>query len=261
MEITTRIEQKIKLRTVIVAVIVSILTGCGVIPKYYHAAPITGQVIDKETGEPVAGVHVAVYWQYYDSTFVIYAEGDMPTIVNGVSETITDKNGKFYVASWEDYVYGLNELGTESPIIGLYKKGYVFKRVSNYIDSWGNENGRILANRNYPTKKQTEDGEVHLSIWNNFPAELEKTNNDINKKVLSLSKAEEFIRRIRFSNDKICHQKFIKNLIAAYISEAKEMKTLLKKLPKEKVGEIRYSTTFIKYLNTDIGCVQEKSRP
>lgn len=254
MEITTRMVLQIKSGIILVLVIASILTGCGIVPKYYQAAPITGKVIDIETGEPVGGVHVAVYWQYYDSTFVIYAEGDMPTIVKGVSETLTDQNGNFHVPSWEGYVYGLNELGNESPIIGLYKKGYVFKQVSNFTSSWGNENHRILENRNYPEKKQTEDGVVYLSIWDRFPIEIEKIDNDINKIILSLNTADRFIDRIRFSRDKVCHQKFIKNFISAYTSEAKEVKKLLKNLPKENDHRIRYPALFNTYSHIDLDC-------
>lgn len=224
---------------------------------HYKAAPISGKVVDKETGEPIEGVHVAVYWQYYSNGFVIYSENDYPTKVGGVSETITDEKGEFHIPCWEVYFTDQNKIGGESPIIGLYKKGYVFNRVSNFTSSWGNENSLAFENRNFPRIKHTEDGEVHLSIWNNFPAELEKTNNDINKIVLSLYEYKRFLRRIRFSEDKICHQKFIKKFISAYITEAKEVKELLKKLPKEKESEIRYSTTFIKYLNTDLGCVEE----
>lgn len=218
---------------------------------HYKAGPVSGQVIDIETGEPLDGVNVAVYWQLYYNGFVIYSESDQATIVKGVYETATDKDGRFFIPGWEGYINDdQNKVGSESPIIGLYKQGYLFKQVSNFTSSWGNENHRILENRNFPREKQTEDGVVHLSIWDDFPIELEKSDNNIKKITSALNKADRFIDRVRSSRNKICHKKYIENFIAAYSVEA----TRVKKLIKEKHQDENIVDLFNTYSDIDFDC-------
>lgn len=204
------------------AMAVGIVSGCRYTSHQYQAAPITGQVIDKETGKSLEGVHVAVYWQLYDESNILGGLGGrVATDVIGVSETITDKDGYYHIPGWGPEVVSGNYLGEESPMIGFYKSGYKFRQLYN-------SNMTLLVTKDYISEKheyskqETEKGDVYTSTWDGVVIELERQSDDVQKRIYNLQNAHRFIRSILWG--KGCESKSIKNFILAYSKEAKEVK-------------------------------------
>lgn len=210
------------------AMAVGIVSGCRYTSHQYQAAPITGQVVDKETGKPLEGVHVAVYWQLYDESNILGGLGGrVATDAIGVSETITDKDGYYHIPGWGPEVVSGNYLGEESPMIGFYKSGYKFRQLYN-------SNMTLLVTKDYISEKyeyskqETEKGDVYTSTWDGVVIELDKESDEIGKIISNLENVDSFIDQIL--RPKECESRLIKNFIADYTKRAEEIKS---KYPKE----------------------------
>jgi len=99
-----------KKKHIVLIAIVAILAILGVTTSFLKS--ISGAVVDAETGTPIEGAVVLVEWTRRMGI------GDYHTVSVRAGETITDKEGKFYV------------LGPLHPFVDpqdvtVYKKGYV----------------------------------------------------------------------------------------------------------------------------------------
>lgn len=240
MENSFNVVPQIRSGIVVFLIIALFMAGCGIIPHRYQAAPITGQVIDKETGEPLEGVHVAVYWQLYDETSGLAAlAGRVPSDVMGVSETVTDNEGYYYIPGWgPEYEVG-DYLGEESPIIGFYKPGYLFRKESNSKMTLVMKNNYISEDYEY-SKKKTEKGDVYTSMWDGVVIDLRKESDNVDRIISSLENVDGFIDRIL--HGKGCRSKFIEDLIFNYSIEAKKIKDIIKEKYPQKYRFAKFST-------------------
>jgi hypothetical protein len=92
---------------------------------------ISGTVVDAETGKPVEGAVVLVEWTRRVGI------GDYHTVSVRAAETITDKEGKFYV-------FGPLHPFVDPQDVTVYKKGYV---------AWNNK----FIFPDYAHRKQSQD--------------------------------------------------------------------------------------------------------
>jgi len=102
------------LSIVIVVLLAGYTKGCAYLP-------ITGTVVDAETGKPIEGAVVLVEWTIKKGI------GDKHTESVKVAEVVTDKDGKFGLP-------GCYRLFLETPDLTIYKRGYV-AWSSNYVFS------------------------------------------------------------------------------------------------------------------------------
>lgn len=91
-------------RLLIIVLMMLLLTGC-----YW---PISGIVVDAETGKPIEGAVVLVEWTK------THGIGEHWTESYKVAETLTDKDGKFTLP-------GCFSPFVNEPDVTIYKKGYV----------------------------------------------------------------------------------------------------------------------------------------
>jgi hypothetical protein len=240
MENSFNVKRKIKAAGAIVLLSVISLAGYYILqPDYNHykAAPISGKVVDKETGKPVEGVHVAVYWQLYDNSLLGGLGGRVATDVIGVSETITDKDGYYHIPGWEKDVGDENYLGEESPMIGFYKTGYKFKQVYN-------SNMTLLVNKDYISegyeysKKKTEDGDIYLSTWDGVVVKIDKEGDDFAKRKYNLENTYRFVDQVL--SGKGCESEHIIKFILAYSENAEGLKKIIKNKYPEKQRYIKF---------------------
>lgn len=237
MENSFNVNMRVVFRYFSLALIACLVSSCGIIPHRYQAAPISGKVIDKETGKPVEGVHVAVYWQLYDDSVLGGLGGRVATDVIGVSETVTDEKGFYHIPGWgPEYVSG-DYLGEESPMIGFYKTGYEFEEVFN-------SNMTLLVNKDYISegyeysKKETEKGDVYISNWDGLIVKLDKEESDVDKIKLNLENTYRFIDRIMRGEG--CESKLVEKLILEYSENAKSLKKLIQEKYPEKQRYIKF---------------------
>jgi hypothetical protein len=100
----------------------------------YSAAPISAQVLDAETGRPVAGVYVVADWQLLGGL-----EGGSNIGAVTVMETQTDETGRFRFPAWgpkeivnPSGVYSNARVRNRAPGLTLFKSGYEYAVMVNY---------------------------------------------------------------------------------------------------------------------------------
>src|SRR5262245_4187710 len=90
-------------------------------PDAYSAAPIHGRVVDAETQQPLAGVHVVAQW-ILNTGILLHAE----TIQRfHILETVTDANGEYKLPGWGPKPRPtLSRLEEDDPRLTFFKPGY-----------------------------------------------------------------------------------------------------------------------------------------
>lgn len=106
-----------------IASAVALTTGCG----FYSAAPISAQVIDSETREPLGNVNVVAAWEVKGGL----EGGNVSGYVN-VLETVTAADGTFSIPSWGPRInLYLGKIRLEAPQLFFFRGGYRFHTVAN----------------------------------------------------------------------------------------------------------------------------------
>lgn len=105
-------------KLLLILLLLSAISGCYSPTGCY--GPMTGTVVDAETGNPIEDAIVYVEW-----TVTTGLPGLKSANTYAVTEKVTDKNGKFTI------VGVLNPM-VNRPVVVVYKKGYVAWR-SDYI--------------------------------------------------------------------------------------------------------------------------------
>jgi hypothetical protein len=101
-------------------------------PFYYSALPISGKLVDEESGEPLKGAIVIAIWQL-EKGFGL--EGTIPSRFMKVSEVLTDQEGHYFIEDWGPLRRpGGTYLGNFSPLLIYFKDGYIGMGRSNYAD-------------------------------------------------------------------------------------------------------------------------------
>ena len=129
----------------------------------YSAKPISAQVIDAETNEPLADVIVLSAWTLED------IGGGWGGVLR-VEETVSDQRGSFAFAGWGPQTVPsspdgrLWRLDTAQPVLYAFKPGYRLKVAANHLDTW-------------PLGKPSWTGDpVRASEWNGKQIKMERFN-------------------------------------------------------------------------------------
>ena len=112
--------------------------------------PKHGQVVDKETGAPIEGVHVIANWEGYA---LIGARSDC----HHLDAAVTDKKAMFRIPI---YFEGVDLLKESERTLGFYKRGYVDARYSS--NEWLND-GKI-----WYLKKEVQNNEARIKELENM---------------------------------------------------------------------------------------------
>ena len=95
----------------------------GFQPPFYFAKDIRATVVDEATGDPVPDVVVVALWELRQ----IAARPRLH-----VAEAVTDAQGRFHIPGWGPKLRPpLAELGDRSPLLLLFKRGFVPLRLHN----------------------------------------------------------------------------------------------------------------------------------
>lgn len=98
------------------------LPACASAPLILYGKTIDGQVVDAQTGQPIAGAHVMYLW---DSASVPVPGQIKPSreVCYHAAAAVTDAQGRFHIAAWEKpQPYALPN---REPYSWAYARGYV----------------------------------------------------------------------------------------------------------------------------------------
>lgn len=143
------------------------LSGCGLLEvNSYKADPISGKVIDKDTGKPLEDVHVVAQWELYRNDFVDNLE---------VQATKTDKDGNYRLPGFNYKTVIGKYLEGFSPQLHFYKPGYGSITLMN--DSYQYKKYKnSLVERPVSSVIKTSEGNMSRSFWDGQTIKLNKFN-------------------------------------------------------------------------------------
>lgn len=103
------------------AVTLTSLAGCGM-PHLLYGKRIAGQVVDMDTGQPIAGAHVALLWRsgIIPSGFTGHNSRD---ICFHAAASTTDAAGRFDIPAW--WKWKTYSVYNVEPIVLVYTENYV----------------------------------------------------------------------------------------------------------------------------------------
>jgi hypothetical protein len=122
-----------KLLGLVVLYIAVALFGAAALAKLPHVLygkRIAGQVVDADTGQPIAGAHVAFVWEsgIIPSGFTGHNSRD---ICYHAAAAVTDQAGHFQVAPWRKWsTYSVNP---EEPIALVYARNYTPRQIPIHV--------------------------------------------------------------------------------------------------------------------------------
>ena len=109
-------------------------------PASYEGLPISGIVIDQESGVPLEGVVVLAVWGKTGGFFHTYRVGNV-----AVQRTVTSKSGEFYLPGWPEYQRTLGSLIAgehirfDQPYLYFLRANYIPKKISNHYPKKEND--------------------------------------------------------------------------------------------------------------------------
>lgn len=106
------------MKTTLLSMIIILITATAC--AGFIRGPFSGRVIDAETKEPIEGAVVLVEW---NKRVVTGSPGGPTTYLQEIKETLTNKNGEFYIEEYKGFT--INPLAKiEDPEFLIFKPGY-----------------------------------------------------------------------------------------------------------------------------------------
>lgn len=128
-------------RRIVISTLIVLLVGLGgggfLVYSWYwqtHTGSRSGKVVDATTGEPIEGAVVKYSWKV--SMLLGGALGSGSGIPAVSYETLSDKEGKYYIPNLRIKRKTLTEMGLYPEEVLIYKDGYaVYRAVLKYFES------------------------------------------------------------------------------------------------------------------------------
>ena len=117
---------------VVLVIAVYILLDSGLIPwGYVRSAPISGTIIDKETGQPIPHAVISIRWPQMRGTpggTIYVGSGTIKRI-----EVVSDEQGNYLVPGWKRSKWEIGEGGfsKDRPEMHIYAAGYWPRTLRN----------------------------------------------------------------------------------------------------------------------------------
>jgi hypothetical protein len=112
-------EKKTRTRLWRVMLVLFVITAVGPCTITHKFGPYYGIVLDQETGQPIEGACINV--SFY--TKMLTPGGDVSKYVNAM-ETLTDRNGEFYIESYRAFLYRVPQVWDKHCDVRVFKPGY-----------------------------------------------------------------------------------------------------------------------------------------
>ena len=158
--------RSIKVGLACAAVVLVAVASYGTIPHVLYGKRIAGQVVDADTGLPIAGVHVAFLWES-DITPRGFTAHNSRTVCYHAAATTTDLEGRFQIEPWREWsTYGVEPV---DPIALVYARNYAPQQLA-VRDGSGDERPTNHLEERYALKKVLRFG--GSSAWTRCGGEL-----------------------------------------------------------------------------------------
>jgi len=131
-----------------------LVSACGITPLHYHGAPISGRVLDAQTGQPVEGAVVLATWKVWGCCTTLQ---DARQRVVAVSEALTDAQGNYRIEAWGpiERPLGYERIVGFDPMISVFKPQYEPAPLVNF--AW--RSGAAANDFRDSTLKSVYDGQ------------------------------------------------------------------------------------------------------
>ncbi len=116
-----------KLLFLCAALAASTTASCGMIPHLLYGKLIAGQVVDADTGKPIAGVHVALLWESTINPSGFTGHNSR-TICYHAAAAVTDSMGHFKVEPWNEW--STYDVDNVDPKVLVYARSYVPRQIA-----------------------------------------------------------------------------------------------------------------------------------
>ncbi len=110
-------------RWLVLAWIVLIGEGCVLAPPFYIAKPISGRVLDAETGAPVQDAIVVAQWKLYSGGM---GHGGHDGSLHD-DEVVTDADGRFTLPGWGPKLRPFGGVLDQNAFICVFHTGYMLE--------------------------------------------------------------------------------------------------------------------------------------
>ncbi len=189
-----------KIVGLIFALTMLLLSGCG---GLYSARPITGMLVDADTGEPLPGVIIVAQWKINEH-FVGYERALLKVI-----ETTSTKNGSYHFPGWGPMAlpFLADFSDGEDPYVIYFKPGYWPNSMKNelalsndrrWTPSGGFKgDGQVVALRKWDGKKELDYYSALAHMIMRLPQESVDEWKSFPRLTLAVEKIEMELRRRR----------------------------------------------------------------
>lgn len=143
----------------IVAVItLSTTGGCGM-PHLLYGKRVAGQVVDADTGEPIAGAHVALLWEagIIPSGFTGHNSRD---ICFHAAATTTDSQGRFDIPGW--WKWKTYNVYNVDPFVLVYTRNYA--PLQTFVEPAPDRRPTEHLTERYSLKRFSGDADKRLDM-------------------------------------------------------------------------------------------------
>jgi hypothetical protein len=98
----------------------------GILPHVLYGKRIAGHVVDSNTGQPIAGAHVAFVWEsgIIPSGFTGHNSRD---ICYHAAAAVTDQQGRFEIAPWKEW--STFDVDVHEPTALVYARQYMPRQI------------------------------------------------------------------------------------------------------------------------------------
>lgn len=128
-ECEDRMKRSTKAILAVSAIVVAAVIVFQFLPHRLYGEPVAGHVVDAQSGEPIKGAHVTLYWEspIEPHGFTAHSSRD---ICFHAAATITDSQGHFAIPAWSEWSHYSVE--SHDPIAIVYARGYTPRQVVMY---------------------------------------------------------------------------------------------------------------------------------
>ena len=114
---------------IVAALVVAVAGASRFLPHKLYGERVAGRVVDADSGNPIAGAHVALFWESPIEPHGFTAHNSRDICFHAAA-TISDSQGRFSIAPWREW--SRYSVESHDPIAIVYARGYTPRQIVMY---------------------------------------------------------------------------------------------------------------------------------